>query len=437
MAIRILVTGSSTFFATRLIHDLGRRGVEVTAADSLAVSPGKASRFVSRRLLVPSPGTNPGGFLEAIQTELASRRYDLLLPAFEESVLLSEYRTELQKHTKLFLPLFASMQQLHHKPSLSALCRKLGLPTPPTVVPRNLDDLALAAQALRYPIVLKLPMGNNSVGRAFCDDWDSLHANYSQLAATQQQNGDERPFLQQKIDGELVYTLCFANEGRKLGEVLYRTRRTFPEAGGTSAHRESIDHPQISRIANQLLAATDWTGFLGLDFIVERETGIPYLIDANPRPNPAIHLGFLAGVDWSRILLDLAAGINPQPQMARAGVHVHTLMLDIGWLCEGLSPLKDVLWKFPGRFAKFLSPPWPVNSRDDLLTIGETAAAFVILLHSGYSFAKALLLGRPFGQVLLANANYDAVAAHAYRLQRLQSGLRPAVAAESRVADAA
>ena len=30
---RILVTGSSLFFSARLIHDLGRRGAVVTAAD--------------------------------------------------------------------------------------------------------------------------------------------------------------------------------------------------------------------------------------------------------------------------------------------------------------------------------------------------------------------------------------------------------------------
>lgn len=437
MGYRVLVTGSSTFFATRLIHDLGQRGVEVTAADSLVVSPGKASRFVSRRLRVPSPGTDPGGFLDAILSELKDRKYDLLLPAFEESVLLSEYRHELLEHTHVFLPRFASMQQLHHKPSLGALCRKLNLPTPPTVVPRDLADLALASQSLRYPIVLKLPMGNNSVGRAFCDDWETLQASYMQLATAQRQSGDELPFLQQKIEGELIYTLGFAHEGRKLAEVIYRTRRTYPEEGGTSAHRETIEHPQVSRIASQLMAATEWTGFLGLDFIVDRETGIPYLIDANPRPNPAVHLGFLSGVDWSRMLLDLTAGVAPHPQLARPGVHVHTLMLDIGWLMEGLCPLKDFLRRMPQRLSRFVTPPWPVDSRDDLLTIGEFASAFVILLHSGYSFAKSLLTGRPFGEVLLSNVNYDAVAAHEYRLKRLQSGLRPVVAAPPRVADAA
>ncbi|RPI76914.1 MAG: hypothetical protein EHM42_14355, partial [Planctomycetaceae bacterium] len=90
MPVRILVSGASTFFATRLIHDLGRKGVEVTAADSLRFSAGKSSRWVSRRLRVPVLGTDPGGYLDAILAELDRRPYDLLLPTFEESLLLSE-----------------------------------------------------------------------------------------------------------------------------------------------------------------------------------------------------------------------------------------------------------------------------------------------------------------------------------------------------------
>lgn len=52
MTLRILVTGSDLFFTARLIHDLGKHGVTVTAADSSWCSAGKMSRAVSRRLTV-------------------------------------------------------------------------------------------------------------------------------------------------------------------------------------------------------------------------------------------------------------------------------------------------------------------------------------------------------------------------------------------------
>lgn len=421
---RVLVTGSSTFFATRLIHEFGRRGAEVTAADSCRVSAGKSSRFTTRRLMVPPLGTDPDGYLETVIRELDRRPYDLLLPTFEESLLFAEYQSLLKERTQLFLPTFETMMQVHHKPQLHALCQQLDLPTPHTIVPRNLDHLQQLRPEVRLPAVLKLPTGNNSVGRTYCDDWSSLIRNYTQLTAIQQKSGAESPFVQQRIQGDLIFTLCLCHEGSKLGEVIYRTLRTFPAAGGTAAHRESIDHDQISRITERLVAETRWTGFLGLDFIVERGTGIPLLIDANPRSNPAVHLGFLAGIDWAELLCGMLTGQKCSPHRAQAGINSHSLLLDLGWVFEGLPSFGRPLWTWPGRIQHFINPGWPVHSRDDLLGVREMRSAGVMLVQGFYSFFKALALRRSVGDVLLEHANYNPVTAKACRLKRLAETAR-------------
>lgn len=418
MPTRILVTGSSLFFSARLIHDLGRRGAIVTAADSQLLSAGKASRYVSRRVRVPAVNSNPGGFLEAIIAELRARPYDLLLPTFEESLVLAEYQSELRPHARLFLPPFATMYELHHKPSLHKLCLSLGLPTPPTLVVRDEKQLEAVANQLGFPVVLKLPAANNAVGRTYCIDEEQLHRKFSRLAGEQQARGAELPFVQKKILGKMVCTLCFCLQGRKLGEVVYRTSRMFPQAGGTAAHKESIAHPEISRIADRLIAATGWSGFLGLDFLVDDETGVPYLIDANTRANPAIHLGFCAGLDWSQILLDLAQDKTPDLQTARAGVNVHTLVLDLCWLLEGLRPKHGGVMRFPHRCREMLFPGWPIHSRDDLLGVGEWGSSMVAVAHAVSTGVKALITGRQPGHLLLEHANYDPAAAAAYRSQR-------------------
>ena len=64
---RVLVTGSSTFFGARLLQELGREGNRVTAADSLYLSSGKASRFAERRLLVPRLGSDPEGYFRSVK----------------------------------------------------------------------------------------------------------------------------------------------------------------------------------------------------------------------------------------------------------------------------------------------------------------------------------------------------------------------------------
>lgn len=420
MAMRILVTGASTFFATRLIHDLGRRGAEVTAADGQWFSAGRASRYVTRGLCVPRLGADPGGFLRAITHELKSRRYDLLLPTFEESLLFAEYQDELREHTALFLPPFDVMQRLHHKPSLDLFCLEHGIPSPHTFVIPNREYLRGLSDELPFPVVLKLTAANNSVGRAYCRDWATLEDCYCRLEAQQRRVGAELPFVQQKIEGDLVFTLSFCWEGQKLAEVLYRTQRTYPQDGGTAAHRESIDHPAVAQITGQIVSATSWTGFLGLDFIVERESGIPYLIDANTRANPAIHLGYLSGIDWSQILFDLLDGRVPAPQTARTGIHAHTLLVDAAWLMEGLFPSVAPLWRFPQRLHRFLFPGWPVDSRDELISLREFGPVAVLALQSILSFYTSLTTRRQISQVMLDDANYNPVTVAMYRQQRLE-----------------
>lgn len=415
MARRILVTGSGTFFAARLIHDLVRRGCEVTTADSRRWSPGKAVKGVARKIDVPVLATDPEGYLNAILAELDARPYDLLLPLFEESLLLAEHRYEICQRTRLFLPPFETMQQLHHKPSLDTLCGKIGIPSPPTVAAPDLERLQTAAGRMGYPVVLKLPMSNNSVGRTYCASADEFAASFGKLSASQQARGAEPPFVQKRIDGDPVFTLCYCQKGRKYAEVIYRTRRTFPQDGGTAAHRESIEHPAISAITAKLVRATEWTGFLGLDFLVDRSDGTPWLIDANPRANPAIQLGFLSGLDWSQLILNQLPGGTLERQIAKPGVHAHARLLDIGWLLEGLIPGRASLLKFPARLARFIRPEWPVASRGDLLEIGEYGSFAAVTFHSLYGFAKSLRTGRQIGDILLEDSNYDPVTAAALR----------------------
>ena len=427
MTSRILVTGSNLFFTARLIHDLGKQGVSVTAADSSWCSAGKWSRAVSRRITLPSLKTDPAGFLAGIREELKRQHYDLLLPTFEEALLLAEYQHELTLLTKVMLPQFQTMYRLHDKRQLHVFCQQLKIPTPPTGTITNAEDLDAVAEDIGFPAVLKLPTSNNSVGRMYCKDAQELRRHFDHLVALHDSHTADLPFLQKKIDGDLICTLGYSFRGAKLAEVAYRTGRMFPEAGGTTVHRQSIRHEEIERITDRIITHTKWSGFLGFDFLVERATGIPFLIDANVRANPAIQLGFMSGVDWSRIILDLVAGREPQLQTALPGINVHNLLLDISWLIEGLMPRSGGWLRMPKRIREFLQPGWEVHSRGDLLGLGEFASVSALAFNAVLAGVKSLFTGRQPGEILLEHANYNPVTARAFRA--LQEVPRQRVAA--------
>ncbi|MFM8222018.1 MAG: hypothetical protein ACKOJF_24155, partial [Planctomycetaceae bacterium] len=322
-------------------------------------------------------------------------------------------------YTRLLLPDFRMMWRLHHKPSLARVCERWNLPTPPTVVPESLADLPRCAAQLKFPIVLKLPVANNSLGRVYCRDYAELERNYRQLSEQQLAMGNEPPFLQQKIAGEPIYTLMLCQQGRKVGEVIYRPLRTYPEDGGTSTNRESIVHPAIEQVSESLARATRWTGFLGLDFMVDRETGRPHLIDANPRPNPAVHLGFLAGVDWAGLLLDMLQGRHPTFQRARPGIRNRTLLLDFGWLIEGLGIRRGWPGSAIRRIRDFVWPAWELDSDHDFAGKLDLHCHLVETINGLSTLARSTLTGRSMGELALEGASYDPATVSQVRKARL------------------
>ena len=161
------------FFTARLIQGLTAAGIDVTVADHHWWSVGKSIPR-TKWLRTPSLAGNPDGYLATLIRELRSQPYDMLLPTFEESLLLAEFRDEVESLTFLPLAPFDVMCRLHHKPSLYDLCSELRIPTPPTVPRPHPREMEREFSVLRFPVVLKLPTSNNSLGREYCDTMPQL-----------------------------------------------------------------------------------------------------------------------------------------------------------------------------------------------------------------------------------------------------------------------
>lgn len=419
---RVLLTGTTLFFSSLLIQGFARRGFQVTAADNRRVSTGKLSRFTHRRIRVPSLSRDPEAYLDAVLKELRREKYELLVPAFEESLLFAQHQSMIEEHTRLFITPYAAMMAVHHKPMLYRQCDDLGIPAPTSASPRSSDDLEMAIPHLQFPVILKLPAGNNSHGITYAHSPAELQTRFAQLAAEAHRWGTSPPLVQNLIDGDPVYTLMFCDQGRKLGEVIYRPLRTFPSKGGTSAHRIAIDHPQISQYTSRLAEATGWTGFLGLDFLVERETGIPYLIDANPRANPGVSLGYLAGIDWPQFYLDMLAGRRPQAVNARVGVRDRSWLLDFAWLVEDTNFDRGWPSRFGKRFReligmrKYLTPWHGVLKRDLLADLG-------LWWQIGQALISSRMTGETTAYHMLNEVNYPVPEG---MLQSVPAGIRHA-----------
>lgn len=402
---RVLVTGTSLFFSRVLIQGFARHGAEVTAADSSLISTGKMSRFTSRRLRVPSMAKQPEAYIRALVNELERREYDLVVPSFEEALLLSQHRASIEAASRLLLPSHATMMTLHHKPSLYELCDRIGVKAPASIFPSSTQQLAVGLDRLQLPVILKLPLGNNSLGVVYASQAREVLAKYQELSQAAARWEVPGPLVQEVVTGRPIYTLMYCYAGKKLGEVIYRPLRTYPARGGTSAHRQTIVHPEIEQITRQMARATGWTGFLGFDFIEDEKSGELNLIDANPRPNPGLTLGVLSGIDWAGLQLDLLSCRVPVPVPPVADVRDRSWILDFAWLFDG-GPW-DRHWG-----SRFVDRLKELNSMRPLLTSwkgklqSDGMADLGLWIQLLRAFWTSRRSGESMGYCLLSDSNY-------------------------------
>ena len=340
---RVLVTCARSPHALTAIREFGRRGWDVTAVDCTRLSAGAHSRYVSRRRVWPDVTERPAEWLAELIAELKSHPVDLLFPTFEDTFLVSRFRGVLSQYTTVLVESYDKMMRVHHKMSLNEVARQAGVDVPRTWQPADEAELLALRDTLPYPVVLKLPDTNNSLGLTFCDDGATLVAAWRRLVATFGLSGDRLPMIQQKIDGDLVFTLFLGDQGRTIGSLLYEPLLMFPDGGGTAFYRRSIRHPEIERLSARLLETLGWRGFLGFDYIVERGTGRPVLIDANPRTTPAFLTAHVAGVDFTGLAIELFRGQHPPAQL-EPRPDVRTKLGFVHWLWFSFMLLPGRRW---------------------------------------------------------------------------------------------
>lgn len=405
---KVLVTSARGPHALAIIRSLGFKGHEVTAGDSTRLSMGMYSRFAVQRLRYPSATEDPAGFVKALTAELEREKYGFLFPTFEETFLIARHRDHFARLAPHLVPPYEQMMQVHNKTSLADLCARHGIATPVTHAPKTEAELEELAKKLTYPVVIKLPEGNNSIGLQFAADEEELKKRYLKLVRFFQPPPECWPLVQEKIEGEILFTQFLADHGKVIGQLVYQPLHMFPEGGGTAFHREAIRHLAIEDLSQEFIAALGWHGFIGFDFIIERGSKKPYLIDANPRTTPAYQTGLEAGVDFTQMALDLARERKPKANLApEAGVRSKILFVELLWYAFLLLPGKGYFRRVRTAWQHWRERDTSVGDvyrRDDLLP------ALILCVYAPYFMFIVNTLKKSRGGFMFG-CNYDRVLA--------------------------
>jgi predicted ATP-grasp superfamily ATP-dependent carboligase len=295
------------------------------------------------------------------------------------TLLLTQQRESLPENCRLPFPDANTVANASNKAWVVQLAAELGVPVPRTIV----ADSAAHALAidLPFPVVVKparsrvrTDAGWLSTGVSYAENLDDLRQKLQALPTAVYPG-----LLQERIEGPGRGLFACFDHGRAVALFAHRRLREKPPSGGVSVLCESAPlDPVAVDYGTRLLSRLEWQGVAMVEFKQDRRDGSLRLMEINARFWGSLQLAIDAGVDFPRILADVAAGNGPaEPGPYTVGVRTRWLAGDLDALLLLLTRSRqrlDLPASHPGRVATLASflRPWggnlnfEIERRDDL-----------------------------------------------------------------------
>jgi len=327
----VIVTNASGAKALVVTRSLGRKKIEVITTDSERFSAAFFSKYSRSHFLYPSPVNSPLEFINTLEKEVKSRKIDVLMPINStETLLISKYKNKFEPYTKVPFADYSKMIQLHNKEQLMKIATEIELPTPKTCIIKNVNEIRIIAEKIEYPVVIKPKDATSSKGVQYAYSKDEFVYRYKHFITENNLNPSSYPLVQEYIPGDGYGVSVLFNHGELRALFTHRRLREYPITGGPSTLRESVRHPEMEKIAIDLLKYINWHGVAMIEFKLNKRTDRPVLIEVNPRFWGSINQAIASGVDFPFLLYKMATEGDIKPVLNyKLGVKTRFLMNDL------------------------------------------------------------------------------------------------------------
>lgn len=302
-----IVTNAKSRIAYNVVKSLGQKGVTVISADFVPWSMSFYSRYSKGNFIYPSPFAKDNEkFIDCLIENIERYKARVLIPVHEETFLVAKYRERLAGLVGLVVPEYEQILLAHNKDRWEALARGLQVAVPETFDPLDVCKTPALAGELPYPLYIKPKQGGGGWGMTLVNSPGELLQHTCRESYCNR--SWDRFYLQRKIEGETHCVAMLFNKGGMRAKVAYKQLREYPLRNGQATLRISIESPRAEYDLQRFLEHIGWHGVCQADFIVEKASGISYLIDLNPRFWGSLAQGIASGVDFPdlyyRIALD-------------------------------------------------------------------------------------------------------------------------------------
>ena len=376
--LHVLVTDGEQRSALAIVRSLGKAGHHVEVVSGTGRSLAGASRYARSDHAVPDPLAEPDAFGAAILAVVRERSIEALIPATEASLRVLLPLREQLDGVLLPFPDADTFARVSDKERILSTARDLGIAVPEQVTLQDRDPEAIGTLGL--PLVLKPWVSVvREEGRA--RKLGVVHVRDLAEFENALRGLPEAAFpvlAQQRIVGPGVGIFLLRWNGRTVARFAHRRIREKPPSGGVSVYREGIEIPEEwFEQAERLLESADWSGVAMVEFKVDQASGRPYLMEINGRFWGSLQLAVDSGVDFPRLLLEVARGETAGELPAyRDGIRLRWEWGDLDHLLARLRRSDEQLHLPPGSPSRLsailrVMVPWRPGDRWEVLRPGD------------------------------------------------------------------
>lgn len=315
---------------------------------------------------------------------------DLVVPCDEPATIHLQQLAERASNTPRLAPVLrlierslcppAQFKRLTQRSHVIQEAAAGGTPVPANAAIGSLEELRSWLTAHGFPAYLKVDATFGGLGVRRIHSYEEAEAAYHELAgaprllpAIKRMAFYRDPTLigpslrrrtsclsvQAAVPGGDVNSAIFCWRGKVLASLTMRVVNIGYEFGPSTV-LQRIHSPEMDRTAEVLASRLKLSGFYGLDFILEEQTGIPKLLELNCRATQIPHLALGPGHDLPAAAFAAATG---QPIHARPAVtNEQTIALfPQEWTRDPASPFlrtgyHDVPWESSELVRLYMQP---------------------------------------------------------------------------------
>lgn len=358
---KVLLTNALLRMTLAATRSLGKKGLQVFAAEETRLTPAMFSKYCDTRLVCPNPRKEPEKFYQWLKETLINNHCDVLFPMDDDTMGIAvKYQHELRKLCKLLVPSAESYEAALDKSLARKFAREAGLNCPETFTSDEIKDIDMFAGMLKYPVLIKPRISSGSRGIKRVEQQSEFKDKYMLVDSIY-----PKPYIQQYIPPSAKYGVCllFNQESKVKAAFVQKLVRQYPLDIGTSVIQESVYYPELIEQSVALMQKIKWQGVAEVEFLVDNE-GKPYFLEINPRFWGCLEMSIIAGVDFPWLLYRLAVEGDIED------VFDYELGMKCRWLLPG-----DILHFLTNKNRFKMDPPFLAGKRrnvfDDTISIDD------------------------------------------------------------------